>query len=85
MHKKRKVLNVKEAGTYGYHCPSEGYRATEDQARKKTRPHMHQKQIHEIKILAREHFWLTLLKTKTRLLYLKTQFVPRNKHFPSRL
>ena len=25
------------------------------------------------------------LKTKRRLLYLKTQFVPRSKHFPSRL
>ena len=26
-----------------------------------------------------------LLKTKRRLLYLKTQFVPRSKHFTSRL
>ena len=26
-----------------------------------------------------------LLKTKRRLLYLKTQFVPRSKHFSSRL
>jgi hypothetical protein len=32
--------------------------------------------------------WLwqfNLLKTKRRLLYLKTQSVPRSKHFPSRL
>ena len=28
---------------------------------------------------------LTLLKTKRRLLYLKTQFIPRSKHFSSRL
>ena len=26
-----------------------------------------------------------LLKTKRRLLYLKTQFLPRSKHFPPRL
>jgi hypothetical protein len=28
---------------------------------------------------------IILLKTKLRLLYLKTQFVPRSKHFSSRL
>ena len=28
---------------------------------------------------------INLLKTKRRLLYLKTQFVPRSKHFSSRL
>ena len=28
---------------------------------------------------------IKLLKTKRRLLYLKTQFVPRGKHFSSRL
>jgi tRNA(Ile2) C34 agmatinyltransferase TiaS len=62
MHQKknRTVLNVKAVGTYGYHCPSKGYRASEDQARKKTRQYMHQKQIYEIKILAHEHFSLIL-------------------------
>ena len=29
--------------------------------------------------------YINLLKTKRRLLYLKTQFVPRSKHFPLRL
>jgi len=29
--------------------------------------------------------WFNPLKTKRRLLYLKTQFVPRCKHFSSRL
>jgi len=29
--------------------------------------------------------WINPLQTKHRLLYLKTQFVPRCKHFPSRL
>ena len=29
--------------------------------------------------------WFNPLKTKRRLLYLKTQFVPRSKHFSSRL
>ena len=28
---------------------------------------------------------VNLLNTKRRLLYLKTQFVPRSKHFPPRL
>ena len=28
---------------------------------------------------------INLLKTKRNLLYLKTQFVPRSKHFPPRL
>ena len=33
-----------------------------------------------------ELFWgLTLLNTKRRPLYIKTQFVPRSKHFSSRL
>ena len=30
-------------------------------------------------------FHINLLNTKRRLLYLKTQFVPRSKHFSSRL
>ena len=29
--------------------------------------------------------WINPLNTKRRLLYLKTQFVPRSKHFSSRL
>ena len=32
-----------------------------------------------------EGFVINLLKTKRRLLYVKTQFVPRSKHFSSRL
>ena len=31
------------------------------------------------------YFIINPLKTKRRLLYLKTQFVPRTKHFSSRL
>jgi len=34
-------------------------------------------------ILKRCHSMFNLLKTKRRLLYLKTQFVPRSKHFSS--
>ena len=32
-----------------------------------------------------ENLWINPLNTKRRLLYLKTQFVPRSKHFSSRL
>jgi hypothetical protein len=31
------------------------------------------------------HTYINPLNTKRRLLYLKTQFVPRSKHFSSRL
>ena len=37
------------------------------------------------KICRENSSFINLLKTKRRLLYLKTQFVPRSKHFSSRL
>ena len=38
-----------------------------------------------INISIRVNIKVNPLKTKRRLLYLKTQFVPRSKHFSSRL
>jgi len=46
---------------------------------------MIKKLIHLRIRLHTEEVQFNLLKTKSRLLYLKTQFVPRCKHFSSRL
>jgi hypothetical protein len=41
--------------------------------------------VNEDSVLSVKHRAINLLKTKRRLLYLKTQLVQRSKHFSSRL
>ena len=47
---------------------------------------IHQQQFNLLKSIGYVmHQQFNLLKTKRNLLYIRNQFVPRSKHFPSRL